>query len=254
MSTSSSSAGTASLAVAPGQCVVCGKSTWNRCSECAKFGTDWMCFCSTDHQRIVWDMHRGVCGIRSNPFQWPGYTQDELDAIESLLKKPRLDESGQVTTAQQGIAAGLDAHGEPGDLFWASCVVGICALRMVTRHALNQFIQDDSQTIPADDEFPRVFFRQPFDSLILCEEVIQSGLATHEGTFRDAPWWSTFQHKILIQIGVCVTPEPIAEEDYVAFARHTEAELARFVREVVAVTHPSEAANLLEKLRYLELD
>jgi len=37
----------------PGKCVVCGRETWTRCSACSSAGSDWMCFCSIEHQRIV---------------------------------------------------------------------------------------------------------------------------------------------------------------------------------------------------------
>jgi len=38
---------------ATGECVVCGKETVTRCSACAKSGTEWMFFCSTEHQKLV---------------------------------------------------------------------------------------------------------------------------------------------------------------------------------------------------------
>jgi len=38
---------------ATGECVVCGKETVTRCSACAKNGTEWMFFCSTEHQKLV---------------------------------------------------------------------------------------------------------------------------------------------------------------------------------------------------------
>lgn len=36
-----------------GPCVVCGESTYNRCSDCAKYGTDWMYFCSIEHKKLA---------------------------------------------------------------------------------------------------------------------------------------------------------------------------------------------------------
>ncbi|GAA5986170.1 hypothetical protein JCM5350_006526 [Sporobolomyces pararoseus] len=83
MSTSSSS--TQSI----GECVVCGKSCSTRCGECSKHGTDWMFFCSTEHQRLVWFVHSRVCGPRSKPFRFPAYNRQEEQDTLSMIQKLR---------------------------------------------------------------------------------------------------------------------------------------------------------------------
>ncbi|GAA5847923.1 hypothetical protein JCM5353_004482 [Sporobolomyces roseus] len=74
-----SSSSTASSTSPLGECVCCGEETATRCSECAKYGTDWMFFCSREHQKLVWYLHKRVCGKRSNPFRWPGFTDKEIE-------------------------------------------------------------------------------------------------------------------------------------------------------------------------------
>ena len=40
------------MSISPlGDCVVCGQRTAKRCSSCASHGTDWMYFCSQEHQK-----------------------------------------------------------------------------------------------------------------------------------------------------------------------------------------------------------
>ncbi|GAA6062906.1 hypothetical protein JCM10212_004355 [Sporobolomyces blumeae] len=62
-----------------GECVVCGEPTTKRRSACAAHGTNYMWFCSQEHQKLVWKVHRQVCGERSNPFLWPDFTDKEFD-------------------------------------------------------------------------------------------------------------------------------------------------------------------------------
>jgi len=79
------------------------------CSACAAHGTDWMFFCSREHQKLVsqvssyvcsfivltletryqvWYMHKRVCGYRSSPFRWPGLNEDEIEENVRLCTEP----------------------------------------------------------------------------------------------------------------------------------------------------------------------
>ncbi|GAA5986635.1 hypothetical protein JCM5350_008326 [Sporobolomyces pararoseus] len=65
-----------------GRCVVCGKESLKGCSKCKAAGLDWMYFCSVDHQRLIWKVHRRVCG--ENPFKFPLLNSDEAKELRSL--------------------------------------------------------------------------------------------------------------------------------------------------------------------------
>ncbi|GAA6023934.1 hypothetical protein JCM11491_000293 [Sporobolomyces phaffii] len=70
----------------PGECVVCGQSTFKRCGACSSVGLDWMCFCSTAHQKLVWKGHKRICG-KAGTFSWPELDDEELVfAGEELLE------------------------------------------------------------------------------------------------------------------------------------------------------------------------
>ncbi|GAA5903820.1 hypothetical protein JCM8208_006588 [Rhodotorula glutinis] len=66
-------------------CLVCCEKTKNRCSKCAEAGID-LFFCSPKCQRLVWNVHKRVCGPgKANPFMWPLLSEDETrDIIEHL--------------------------------------------------------------------------------------------------------------------------------------------------------------------------
>ncbi|GAA5964741.1 hypothetical protein JCM3765_002539, partial [Sporobolomyces pararoseus] len=71
-----------------GECVVCGKAATDRCGDCAANGSKWFYFCSREHQKLVWSTHKRVCGKRSSPFRWPGFSQSELDRISEVSTHP----------------------------------------------------------------------------------------------------------------------------------------------------------------------
>ncbi|GAA5975768.1 hypothetical protein JCM5350_000725 [Sporobolomyces pararoseus] len=70
-----------------GECVVCGKESSTRCGQCSAHGTKYMFFCGPEHQRLVWFLHRKVCGPRSNPFTVPPLTEAEEEEFYELSRK-----------------------------------------------------------------------------------------------------------------------------------------------------------------------
>ncbi|KPV75223.1 uncharacterized protein RHOBADRAFT_66355 [Rhodotorula graminis WP1] len=66
-------------------CLVCCTKTKNRCSRCAEAGIS-LYFCSPEHQRLVWNDHKRVCGPgKANPFVWPLLSVDESrEVIEHM--------------------------------------------------------------------------------------------------------------------------------------------------------------------------
>ncbi|GAA5975758.1 hypothetical protein JCM5350_000722 [Sporobolomyces pararoseus] len=98
MSTSSTTP--ASSKTPAGQCVVCGKETYLRCGPCNRFGTDWMFFCSIEHQQLIWKRHRHVCGPRSKPFQFPEFNQSEIEECKKYVLYPVLEDGRQTGKTQ----------------------------------------------------------------------------------------------------------------------------------------------------------
>ncbi|GAA5985884.1 hypothetical protein JCM5350_006848 [Sporobolomyces pararoseus] len=67
-----------------GECVVCGKICSTKCAACAGQGLEWMYFCSKTHQELIWFAHKRVCGLNSNPFQWPLLEDRELEECRDV--------------------------------------------------------------------------------------------------------------------------------------------------------------------------
>ncbi|GAA6043791.1 hypothetical protein JCM8097_007708 [Rhodosporidiobolus ruineniae] len=63
-----------------GPCLVCGEETTSRCEACRQAGID-LFFCSREHQKLVWFVHKVVCGPRSNPFLWPPFLAEEVEEV-----------------------------------------------------------------------------------------------------------------------------------------------------------------------------
>ncbi|GAA5966361.1 hypothetical protein JCM3765_005075 [Sporobolomyces pararoseus] len=74
-----------------GECVVCGKKTSMVCPPCHKAGLKWMCFCSKEHQKLIWSGHRKVCG--KNPFEFPALSNEEVKEIWELRNSAEFNEN-----------------------------------------------------------------------------------------------------------------------------------------------------------------
>ncbi|GAA6001152.1 zinc finger MYND domain-containing protein [Rhodotorula paludigena] len=90
----------------PQPCEVCLKPTTNRCSECAKAPFD-IYFCSRDCQKLVWKLHKTVCGPgKTHPFFVEPLTDEEIaDArlpkkalLVSMVRRSRFAQPGQRQT------------------------------------------------------------------------------------------------------------------------------------------------------------
>ncbi|BGP15682.1 hypothetical protein JCM10213_006147 [Rhodosporidiobolus nylandii] len=71
------------MPAALGPCVVCGQETKSRCGPCVKAGLEGVFFCSPEHQRLLWPVHKKVCG--SNPFRLPLLTNEEAQYAKDHL-------------------------------------------------------------------------------------------------------------------------------------------------------------------------
>ncbi|GAA5885799.1 hypothetical protein JCM6882_007566 [Rhodosporidiobolus microsporus] len=69
------------------RCCVCGTTTINRCSSCAKFGFD-LFFCSREHQKVIWPVRKLCCGERASPFRWPDLSKQEIEFLYAIKDFP----------------------------------------------------------------------------------------------------------------------------------------------------------------------
>ncbi|BGP15647.1 hypothetical protein JCM10213v2_003636 [Rhodosporidiobolus nylandii] len=65
-----------------GECCVCGKETADRCGACAEADFA-LFFCSREHQKLIWPVHKRVCGPgKCNPFRCPDLTEEEAKDVK----------------------------------------------------------------------------------------------------------------------------------------------------------------------------
>ncbi|GAA6055409.1 hypothetical protein NBRC10513_006335 [Rhodotorula toruloides] len=91
-----------------GMCLVCGTETRNRCSSCSKAGLD-LFFCSPEHQKFVWPVHRYFCGPgKANSWIWPALSPNEVEAALEILHTslgPYTDGRWNTKTLAEGLKA-----------------------------------------------------------------------------------------------------------------------------------------------------
>ncbi|GAA5954865.1 hypothetical protein JCM3765_007797 [Sporobolomyces pararoseus] len=220
----------------PGNCVVCGKSTWLRCSDCAKYGIGYMYFCGIEHKKLVYSVHRRVCGIRANPFQWPGLSLEEYRKVERdlhLLIRARGDGKSNIDPSffvqfrepPKGERLSQDLM-KPliGLRFFAS---GVGASTSVLRNTGNVMARR---------------WLDPLDCALRLISKLLPGFETQDD--GSCPWFTQFHHKILI-LSTVLTLGDNTEElqnagDYLA------ADFQNFCQTTIATSHPKEAKIIVD--------
>ncbi|GAA5975873.1 hypothetical protein JCM5350_000763 [Sporobolomyces pararoseus] len=261
----SSSASPPSNASTPsGKCVVCGKNTHLRCGECLREGTTEQWFCSIEHKKLVWPLHKRFCGVRSNPFQWPGLSAAEYNEFA------RMD-------ASQAKVAGFDIAGEHkaewvslqtltfGERVPASLNDPIVFLRKSLFEATldeiwtniklgkqDSKLNDSELAGYSEDQLSWITYlangtQYPIDAAIFIQERILPGLASSPQRWGN--WWSTFQHKFITWHAVRqVYMVGDRSEEMANHVEYCQKEVIRFCRETVSLTHPREASKFVDAI------
>ncbi|GAA5874526.1 hypothetical protein JCM8547_002185 [Rhodosporidiobolus lusitaniae] len=60
-------------------CAICPAKTASRCSSCKA-----VYFCSREHQKLIWSVHKWTCGNQDEPFSFPPLSTEELAALEKV--------------------------------------------------------------------------------------------------------------------------------------------------------------------------
>ncbi|GAA5887834.1 hypothetical protein JCM6882_000770 [Rhodosporidiobolus microsporus] len=95
-------------------CWICGTPTSTRCQACGTAGID-IFFCSKEHQKLVWAVHKLVCGPgKASPFLWPLLSQEEADDIFANLDYPfPLDDPETSARKQTSLVERVAAISDP---------------------------------------------------------------------------------------------------------------------------------------------
>ena len=63
----------------------------------------------------IWFLHKRVCGERSNPFRFPGFTSKEVEEMMAYSMKPFPHASTDVPQTWQSVFLGLFGDKEEGE-------------------------------------------------------------------------------------------------------------------------------------------
>ncbi|GAA5826285.1 hypothetical protein JCM5353_003775 [Sporobolomyces roseus] len=264
-----------------GRCVVCNKPSNLKCSPCASNGTQWMYFCGQDHQKLIWPLHKRVCGKRSTPWSWPPLTKKELQEMVELSVVPcRNQEKGVVSTWSEIFEQTMRIHAPrlfalstPGEFprFFASLLAkklepadgspldpdqhgsGIVGYRSDAWRTLgtsSQYLERD----PEFEEMMDLLVKYPFNFLANFEDCQIQELAFNS----KFSWWSDLQHHIVIMLslvslcwqrGILTVDYTMTEyQKLEAYRQHAYEETMKYCREVIKPIDPEMAKKLAWKL------
>ncbi|GAA5904431.1 zinc finger MYND domain-containing protein [Sporobolomyces salmoneus] len=256
-----------------GDCVVCGKRCWTRCAACGANGTEWMYFCSTDHQRLVWSVHKRFCGVNSSPLVWPLLSDSEADEAREVCRNLRQEQSRTSARAEK-----LEGLG-----FVKAKGIGLVKLESILPHILQN--SDPSFKISKNDRsnhvaiFRRKMFdvkvnlakyrnsptrrgreeltleaqetaRDPIGYTLQQPDVAQEAWSLPDTDSPNSPWRDTLLHKILILFALlaCYYTEPSRYDELLPFLKYARDEAERYCELVVYTHNPELALSVKESL------
>ncbi|GAA5848401.1 hypothetical protein JCM5353_004849 [Sporobolomyces roseus] len=202
---------------ASGECIVCGKKPCEtRCSACLANGVDYIFFCSTEHQRLAWPLHKRVCGIRSSPFRCPALSDEEVEEYKTLLNKPFFISAEVVGTwgelvREKRIPPGISRLGLPDEIVLEVYFKEQQESKtkpLLTPHDLREVLATRVSawnarqgTEPLKIMEERVLIaKHPFDWIAQ----VQSSRITSTGNFTQPPWVTEALHRYTIYLALLV--------------------------------------------------
>ncbi|GAA5884104.1 hypothetical protein JCM16303_005919 [Sporobolomyces ruberrimus] len=242
-----------------GDCAVCGNSCTTRCSACATNGCDWMFFCSTEHQKLVWHTHKRVCGVNAAPFQWPSFTESEAMNAKSLLlaeiefRQSRgeglgglLGSDGRTTMTIPEIKVAIDVVTEGSTLAYRYPYERhILAARLRKQFFTLEIIRNGEvkkRSINSADMMASIS-KDPFGALARFLDNFQSIYAK----IIPAPsLMDSLLHKLLAHFSLLASyyKDTSKIDQYRSLLRYTKEEVLRYCREVVKFFRPDLACTI----------
>ncbi|GAA5924578.1 hypothetical protein JCM3775_005413 [Rhodotorula graminis] len=240
-------------------CLVCCAKTKNRCSKCAEAGID-LFSCSPDHQKLVWNVHKRVCGPgKANPFVWPLLTKNGSREILEHMHEPILRPIAHNTVAK-AVRHLCEARADQVRPVIEAVTVGGREHVLVDSPATQQSLLVSIRATEAVRAGPSTL-ADALDRASYCgDEHVWTQTAewdlfsardksTSWDEYGTEPWRSEMRHLVLIHRAVSAPVFAESAEDGLGAALvHHRARLLAFVRTSVAATSPSLAGELVETM------
>ncbi|GAA6043792.1 hypothetical protein JCM8097_007709 [Rhodosporidiobolus ruineniae] len=257
-------------ATTTGPCVICGEETKTRCSSCASAGTNFMFFCTQEHQKLVWPYHKEVCGKKGNPFLFPGLSKDEVDfAIKHVdtpvttfgmrpisIKQSLVELLGRVPRDIPSLIRSLSKDGTPQ---YAQLIQQ--ALLLKIRGVCGQLAVAPFETQGTQEDF--LLSTNVWQKTMGTCSVVTQSIRPRGSAIGAVPWMSAFQHRLLLH-QVLERLEAIAKRSgdsvkalqYGRFRTYAYLAMYRFLFTDVKPAFPEDAVAVLHemKLTFIPVD
>ncbi|BGP15700.1 hypothetical protein JCM10213v2_003689 [Rhodosporidiobolus nylandii] len=231
-----------------GECCVCGQETSNRCGACAEADFS-LFFCSREHQKLIWPVHKRVCGPLSTLCLHPFLESDEaLDAkqhIRTTLSTTLFGTASlydwlrfcdpsitpaQVKTLIERLTVGSGLEREKGQ------DTLLTQIRSVRWARLN-----------SGEERSRL---EPFDALAFFDMMLTVSSGNPNNCVSTEPWLAGLRHKALILFTLVALGKKAKQDSQLqSHCQYAYEALKRYVRvEVAQEAGPQMAKGALQAL------
>ncbi|BGP47670.1 hypothetical protein JCM10450v2_003535 [Rhodotorula kratochvilovae] len=223
-------------------CLVCGQRTKKVCSRCKGETGIELAFCSPEHQKLVWAAHRLVCGTRSKPFRLPPLTDEDVDVAIAHKDVPC---QGVMENPDRSLAKGIrDMLPELKDKSIDEIIRAVAEEDKLPRREeqfVLQLVRAFRWLREDNDGHPP---KMTWEMVSHFQRGVYCNTRGRELRGKPIPKYSEVMHRAVVYYElnrlVYVLDRP--ESWQLAFMKHSEAGLLRFIREDVAGEDPTVAS------------
>ncbi|GAA6043823.1 hypothetical protein JCM8097_002068 [Rhodosporidiobolus ruineniae] len=238
-------------ATTTGSCVVCGMETNTRCSSCSSAGTDWMYFCSQEHQKLVWPWHKKVCGENGNPFTFPALSKDEVKYALSIIDSPlkgfgtlREKLASFARVPPERIPACISTSGQPGSPMDRQLTLLYLRFFCATFLTHSSEVGDTQQIVlPLSSVWQWAAHKKMAFLLSVEKNPAVYPRAWSSALDHHIFLWTLLRH---LRLDARQKHNHIKERTYDLFCAQAFASLRRFVEEEIKPTYPEDAAAIAQ--------
>ncbi|GAA5902551.1 hypothetical protein JCM6882_009314 [Rhodosporidiobolus microsporus] len=237
-------------------CWICGELTTTRCGACEEAGID-IFFCSREHQKLVWPVHKLVCGPgKANPFVWPAFFPEELAILRAELDvcfRPRSTVGPSNPSAREWLAFALKV---PVDT--VQSITTLCINLMSVPGPQQAAFQQTSAAIRSTEchrfvvncsaeldppLLPKPLLALQYAALFLWHFLDYS-------LYLSPPsWFSSTHHRILIFSYLYWRAVAHGEQSFVEYARHSGTVAQAVVQDGLGSTNAERGERLIQRIK-----
>ncbi|GAA5887980.1 hypothetical protein JCM6882_000824 [Rhodosporidiobolus microsporus] len=239
------------------ECWVCGEPASTRCGACGKEGID-IAFCGREHQKLVWPVHKLVCGAgKANPFIWPRISNEEAADLDAHLDDRFCVTTDTGTTLVISVREWLATRNSMMNSQMVEEIIAALRERVTPENLSDPSVQDLITMVRTAESFrttttstePLPSISTPRRALLRSSGIVLPYFRAFSFPTTRPPWWSEAHHRILFLSYLSALAKETRRAELLRYVGHAHLRAERVAVEGMKATHPGRVGEMTGILR-----